>query len=170
MFGIVHTPGKQCAGNSCATASGAYSGVYNSHASPSQGMGLVSQGNMATGVFTSSGHEGVSHASYGQGMGLVSQGNMPTGVITAPGYGGKTANGNYLITQSVASSATQYAPIATTPAPHQKVVVPSLIERGRPQIGGHESITDIGVAWQVCQNINMGLFNQQQCRQYPKFM
>ena len=140
MFGIVHTPGKPCAGNSCATASGAYTGVYNSHASPAQGMGLVSQG------------------------------NMPTGVFTAPGHGGKTANGNYLITQSVASSATQYAPIATTPAPHQKVVVPSLIERGRPQIGGHESITDNGLFWQVCQNINMGLFNQQQCRQYPKFM
>jgi hypothetical protein len=149
MFGINHQIGQGCAGNSCSTASSAVSGVYNSHASPRQGMAM---------------------GSLPFNFNVLQPGlNQPLPMVAHPPLVGSAPIGNFLIGQTVPSYNTTFPTSYIQPSASQKVVVPTLVERGRPTIGANESITDIGIAWNVCKNVNMGLFNQQVCRTYPKF-
>lgn len=190
MFAIGHQavrPGA-CPSGGCSTASGAYSGVYNSHATPHQNAII-----------------GIRPIPVELQPGL----SMPRPYIQQPVLG-KNPIGNYLINQSVprhrdefAQSPPQVGGNATVtdmgltwqicenvglfgqrvcrtepknfaqplpqPKPYQKANIPALVERGRPVVGGNATVTDIGIAWQICQPMNMGLFTQQVCRTEPKF-
>jgi hypothetical protein len=149
MFGINHQIGQGCAGNSCSTGGQAISGVYNSHSSP---------------------HQGVQMGSLPFNFNVLQPGlNQPLPMVARPPLVGSAPIGNFLIGQTVPSNNTTFPFSPPLPSPSQKVIVPTLVQRGRPTIGANESITDNGIVWNVCQNVNMGLFNQQVCRQYPKF-
>jgi hypothetical protein len=79
--------------------------------------------------------------------------------------------GNYMITQSVPTkNAIAYNPPERQP--YQKVSVPTVKppnNGGRPQVGANASVVDMGFFWQICENVNMGIFNTVRCRQEPKF-
>jgi hypothetical protein len=58
------------------------------------------------------------------------------------------------------------------PQPYQAVVVPTVTppnNGGRPQVGANATVTDMGFVWQICEEVNMGLFRTTQCRKEPKF-
>lgn len=148
LFAINHQIGRGCIGNSCATASGAYSGVYNSHATPRQGMEM---GNLPF------------------GFNVLQPGLNQPMPQARPAVMGVAPIGNYMIAQSVPSQDNTFAEVASRPAPYQAVAVPTVMERGRPQVGANASVVDMGLFWQICENKNMGLFQQNVCRTEPKF-
>jgi len=156
MFSIgnQHTVGQSlgqgCAGSGCAPASGAVSGVYNSHASPIQG---VQMGALPSGFNVL--QPGLNRP-------------MPVG---APAVVGQAPIGNFLISQSVPTrNPPAYNP--PMPQPYQAVVVPSVMpphNGGRPQVGANASIIDLGLMWKICEPVDFGLFRTTQCRTEPKF-
>jgi hypothetical protein len=84
---------------------------------------------------------------------------------------GKAPIGNFLITQSVPTRGT-ITPNLPMPQPYQAVVVPTVtppVNGGRPQVGANASVVDMGLFWQICEQVDFGLFRQQRCRQEPKF-
>ena len=140
LYAINRKLGVGCAGNSCSTASGAYSGVYNSHATPRQGMEM---GNLPFGF-------NVLQPGLNQ--------PMAQGKISIKGV---APIGNYMIAQSVPSQDNQFAEVASRPASNQAVVV--------PQASENANITDMGLFWLICEPRFNGIFLQNVCRQEPKF-
>jgi hypothetical protein len=157
MFSIGHQPklgvGQVggCQTGGCHTASSAVSGVYNSHKEPHGGVGGVIGGNLAY-------HGTILQPGLGKSQAVYKQPVL-----------GHNPIGNYSINQSVATGKAEFAPVFSRPAVNQNYVVPTVVERGRPTIGGNGSVVDMGAFWQVCEDINMGLFTQKQCRTEPKF-
>lgn len=142
--------GQGCAGSGCAPASGAVSGVYNSHASPIQG---VQMGALPFQFNTL--QPGLNQP-------------MPVG---RPAVIGVAPIGNYMIAQSVPTrNPFMFNP--PMPQPYQKVSVPSItppVNGGRPQVGANASVVDMGFFWKICEEVDFGLIRQQRCRQEPKF-
>ena len=162
MFGIGNQQsvgaslGQGCAGSGCAPASGAVSGVYNSHAAPHQGAQI------GIGTQIGGGWSGIQPGLNPPQQAIALVGGPPVGVAPI---------GNYMISQSVPTRGSLPRP-PPMPQPYQAVVVPTLTpvnNGGRPQVGGNASVVDMGGFWQICENVNMGIFNTVRCRIEPRF-
>lgn len=189
QFAIANALGQGCRGGGCHPASGAYSGVYNSHTAP---------------------YQGVQMGSLPPGFNVLQPGlNQPVRGGT-PSVMGKDPIGNYMITQSVPTPNVDFTyarpqvganstvrdlglmweicqPIGLfgqqvcrkeakvfppQPQPYQKVTVPVVTppyNGGRPQVGANATVTDMGLTWQICEPVDFGLFRQMNCRTQPKF-
>jgi hypothetical protein len=108
-------------------------------------------------------------------------GNLPYGFnVLQPGLNQPTPQppvaqlgvapiGNYMIAQSVPTQANTFAQVASQPAPYQAVAVPTVMERGRPQVGANANVVDMGTFWQICEPQLRGAFMAMACRTEPKF-